>query len=212
MGTALAAFVLAVTFGALARSQGWGVLAPIVCSLIVFSASAQFTLATALAGGAGISTAVAAAALISGRFIPMGVAVAGDLRGGRVRRALEGQAVVDSSWAAAHRGGGRFDRYKLFGATIVQWPAWVGGTVLGVVLAPPESLVETLGLDVVFPGFFLLLLLDELRGSRSARAAAGLGAVAAAGLAFLAPTGLALLGASTAALLGLRATGKGTGS
>jgi predicted branched-subunit amino acid permease len=211
-GLALATFVLATTFGALARSQGWGVLATIVCSLIVFSGSAQFALVTALAGGGGIATAVAAAALINGRFIPMGVAVAGDLRGGRVRRALEGQAVVDGSWAAAHLGGGRFDRYKLFGATIVQWPAWVGGTVLGAVLAPPESLIETLGLDVVFPGFFLLLLLDELRGSRTARAAAGLGALTAAGLAFLVPAGLALLGASAAALLGLRATGKDTGS
>lgn len=100
-GMALAAFLLAVTFGALARSQGWGVLAPIVCSVIVFSGSAQFALATALAGGAGIPTAVVAVALINGRFIPMGVAVAGDLHSGRVRKALEGQAVVDGSWAAA---------------------------------------------------------------------------------------------------------------
>lgn len=121
-GLALASFVLAVTFGAMARSEGWGVVAPIVCSLMVFSASAQFALATALTGGGGISAAVAAAALINGRFIPMGVAVAGDLRGSRVRKELEGQAVVDGSWAAAHLGGGRFDRYKLFGATVVQWP------------------------------------------------------------------------------------------
>ncbi|MGH3928659.1 MAG: AzlC family ABC transporter permease [Pseudonocardiaceae bacterium] len=211
-GLALATIVLAITFGALARSQGWGVLAPIVCSLIVFSGSAQFALATALAGGAGISTAVTAAALINGRFIPMGIAVAGDLRGGRIRKALEGQAVVDGSWAAAHLGGGRFDRYKLFGATIMQWPAWVAGTALGVVLAPSESLVETLGLDVVFPGFFLLLLLDELRRSRAARVAASLGTLITAGLAFLVPPGLALLGASTAALLGLRATGEDTES
>ncbi|MDQ1034183.1 4-azaleucine resistance transporter AzlC [Streptomyces sp. V3I8] len=203
-GLAVAGFVLAVTFGAFARSEGWGILAPIVCSLVVFSGSAQFALATALAGGGGMATAVAAAALINGRFVPMGVAVAKDLRGGRIRRALEGQAVVDGSWVAAHLGGGRFDRYKLFGATAVQWPAWVAGTVLGVVAAPPESLVRTLGLDVVFPAFFLLLLLDELRGSRAARAAAALGACVAAVLVFRAPAGLALLGASAAALVGIR--------
>ncbi|MEU9187535.1 AzlC family ABC transporter permease [Streptomyces sp. NPDC048484] len=204
VGLAAAGFVLAVTFGAFARSEGWGILPPIVCSLIVFSGSAQFALATALAGGGGVPTAIVAAALINGRFIPMGVAVAGDLRGGRLRRALEGQAVVDGSWVAAHLGGGRFDRYKLFGATAVQWPAWVAGTALGVVVAPPESLVETLGLDVVFPAFFLLLLLDELRGSRAARVAAALGACVAAALVFWVPAGLALLGASAAALLGLR--------
>lgn len=48
-GMALAGFVLAVTFGALARSQEWGVLAAIVCSVIVFSGTAQFALVTALA-------------------------------------------------------------------------------------------------------------------------------------------------------------------
>ncbi|UPZ27149.1 AzlC family ABC transporter permease [Streptomyces sp. LRE541] len=203
-GLAAAAFVLAVTFGAFARSEGWGILAPVVCSLVVFSGSAQFALATALAGGGGVPTAIAAAALINGRFVPMGVAVARDLRGGRFRRALEGQAVVDGSWVAAHLGGGRFDRYKLFGATAVQWPAWVAGTALGVVVAPPESLVESLGLDVVFPAFFLLLLMDELRGSRAARTAAALGACLAAALVIWVPAGLALLGASAAALLGLR--------
>lgn len=214
VGLAVAGFVLAVTFGAFARAEGWGILAPIVCSLVVFSGSAQFALATALAGGGG----VLAAALINGRFIPMGVAVAKDLRGGRLRKALEGQAVVDGSWVAAHLGGGRFDRYKLFGATAVQWPAWVAGTALGVLVAPPESLVESLGLDLVFPAFFLLLLLDELRGSRTARTAAALGACVAGVLVFWVPAGLALLGAGAAALLGLRnglvprATGEGDGS
>ena len=60
----MAAFVLAVTFGALARAQGWGVLAPVVCSVVVFSGSAQFALLTALGGGGGVAPAVAAAALI----------------------------------------------------------------------------------------------------------------------------------------------------
>lgn len=204
IGLAVASFVLAVTFGAVARAAGWGVVAPIVCSLVVFSGSAQFALVTALTGGGGIAAAVAAAGLINGRFIPMGIAVAGDLRGGRLRRAIEGQAVVDGSWVAAHRGDGRFDRGLLFGATAAQWPAWVGGTVLGVLLAPPEGLMHTFGLDVVFPAFFLALLVDELRSSRRARTAAGLGALVAGGLVLLLPAGLALLGSSTAALLGLR--------
>jgi 4-azaleucine resistance transporter AzlC len=203
LGLALASFVLAVTFGALARSAGWGVVAPIVCSLVVFSGSAQFALVTAMSGGGGVAAAVAAAGLINGRFVPMGIAVSGDLRGGRLRRAFEGQAVVDGSWVAAHRGGGRFDRQLLFGATAVQWPAWVAGTALGVVLAPPDGLVRTLGLDVVFPAFFLVLLLDELRSGSRARAAAGLGATVAGGLVLLLPPGLALLGSSAAALLGL---------
>jgi|SoiMethySBSTD1v2_1073268.scaffolds.fasta_scaffold02736_18 branched chain amino acid efflux pump len=203
IGLAAASFVLAVTFGATARTEGWGVLAPVVCSVLVFSGSAQFALATALAGGGGVAPAVASAALINGRFLPMGMAVTASLKGSRWRRALEAQSVVDASWVAAHLGGGRFDRERLIGATIVQWPAWVAGTAVGVLLAPPPDLVERLGLDVVFPAFFLLLLLGEVRASRRAVAAAGIGAVTSAGLLWVVPTGIALLGATVGALIGL---------
>ena len=48
------------------------------------------------------------------------------------RRAAEGQAVVDASWAMANQGDGRFDRDLLVGATLPQYPAWVLGTALGV--------------------------------------------------------------------------------
>jgi predicted branched-subunit amino acid permease len=207
MGLAFPTFLLAVTFGATARELGWGTVAPIVASAVVFSGSAQFALLTALAGGGGLPAAVASAALINARFAPMGVAVASSLKGNRLRRAVEGQTVVDGSFVAAHRGGGVFDRERMIGATAVQFVAWVGGTVVGVLLAPPRELTQALGLDVVFPGFFFLLLLDEIRHSRRAAAAAGLGGAIAAGLVFVLPAGLALLGSSLAALIGLRGTG-----
>jgi predicted branched-subunit amino acid permease len=159
---------------------------------------------TALAGGGGLVTAVASAALINARFAPMGVAVAPSLRGNRLRRAAEGQTLVDGSFVAAHLGGGRFDRERLMGATAPQFLAWVAGTVVGVAVAPPESLIQALGLDVVFPGFFLILLLDEIRTSRRAAVAAGLGAAIAGGLVAVVPVGIALLGSALGALVGLR--------
>ncbi|KHD75593.1 AzlC family ABC transporter permease [Actinoplanes utahensis] len=206
VGLATAGFVLAVTFGASAREQGWSALAAIVASVLIFSGSAQFALMTALASGGAAGPAVAAALLINGRFLPMGLAVGPSLSGGRFRRALQGQAVVDGSWVAAHLGGGRFDRWRMFGATIVQWPAWVAGTVVGVFGAPSPELVETLGLDVVFPAFFLALLLDELREGRLPLIAAALGAAVAAGLLWWVPAGIALVGATAGALVGLRST------
>ena len=204
LGLAFPTFLLALTFGASARELGWGALAPVVASIVVFSGSAQFALLTALAGGGGLATGVASTALINARFVPMGLAVAPSLHGGRLRRAIEGQTVVDGSFVAAHVGGGRFDRERMMGATAVQFVAWVSGTVVGVLLAPPAELTEALGLDVVFPGFFLLLLLDEVRHSRIALAAAGLGGAIAGGLVLVVPAGLALLGSAVAALLGLR--------
>ncbi|MFI0975976.1 AzlC family ABC transporter permease [Streptomyces sp. NPDC021093] len=202
-GLAAASFLLAISFGALTQAQGWGSYAPVLCSLVVFSGSAQFALVAALGTGGGIGTAVTAAALINSRFLPMGMAVAGDLRGGRLRRALEGQAVVDGSWAAAHLGGGRFDRYVLFGASAIQWPAWVAGTALGVAVAPDPQLLHTLGLDVLTPALFVTLLFDELRRERANRLPALLGAALAAALIAVLPTGPALIGAAAAALVAL---------
>jgi 4-azaleucine resistance transporter AzlC len=203
-GLAASTFVLGVTFGALARAHGWGFGAPAVASLAIFSGSAQFALLTTLAGGGAAWTAVASAALINLRFFPMALSAAPALRGGRIRRAIEAQAVVDGSWVLAHQGEGRFSRGVLFGSALAQWPAWVTGTIIGVVLAPSTRLLDATGLDVVFPAFFALLLFDEMRRSRSARTAAAAGAVITAVLLLALPAGPALLGGAAAALLGLR--------
>jgi predicted branched-subunit amino acid permease len=202
---ALVAGVVAISFGVLARSLGWGVLAPIVFSVITFSASAQFTVAAVLGAGGGVFAAIAAAVLLNARFLPMGVAVAPFLKGGPLRRALEGQAIVDTSWALASRGGGRFDREFMIGATVPQYVAWTLGTVVGQHADDVVGDVERLGLDVIFPAFFLALLVVELRSAgKRAIATAAIAAALAAALVPFAPPGLPVLAACVAALLGLR--------
>ncbi|MFF0465740.1 AzlC family ABC transporter permease [Streptomyces mexicanus] len=201
LGTA--SFLLAVSFGAITQSQGWAAAGAVLCSMAVFSASAQFALVSTLGAGGGVASAVVAAALVNARFLPMGVAASGSLRGGRLRRAAEAQAVVDGSWAAAHLGGGRFDRRVLFAASAVQWGLWVTGTALGVVLAPSPHLLTSVGLDVVAPAMFLFLLLDAPGAGHLYWTTALLGAVIAAGLSFLLPAGPALIGAACASLLAL---------
>ena len=103
----LATAVLGVSFGVLACSLDWGVVAPIVFSVITVSGSAQFAATAVLGAGGGVVPAVVAAWLLIARFLPMGIAVAPYLKGGPLRRALEGQAIVDASWALASRGGWR---------------------------------------------------------------------------------------------------------
>jgi 4-azaleucine resistance transporter AzlC len=204
---ALATFVLGISFGVLARSLGWGTLAPIVFSVIAFSGSAQFAVASVLGSGGGALPAIAAAVFLNARFGPMGVAVAPFLKGGPLRRAMEGQAVVDASWALASRGEGRFDRAFMIGATLPQVTAWIGGTIVGVLGGDLIGDPERLGLDVIFPAFFLTLLAEELRSaSRSARAVivALIAAVLALALVPFAPPGVPVIAASAAALLGLR--------
>ncbi len=133
----------------------------------------------------------------------MGVALAPSLSGGVLRRSLVAQAMIDFSWAAASRGGGRFDPAFMVGATLPSYPCWVGGTLLGVLAGDLIGDPANLGLDALFPAFFLALLVEgELRPGLPA-IAAGLGAVIALVLIPFTPAGVPIIAASAAALVGL---------
>jgi predicted branched-subunit amino acid permease len=195
-----AAVLLGLSFGVVARPV-MGAEAAIVMSAFVFAGAAQFGSTAVLAAGGGAAAAIVAGVLLNARFLAMGVAYAPSLSGGRLRRAAEGQAVVDASWALANRGGGRFDRNLLLGATIAQYPAWQLGTVLGVLFGNAIGDPRDLGLNAIFPAFFLALLVDEARTPRARAVAAG-GAAIALALVPVAPPGLPIVAACLAAIVG----------
>ncbi len=203
---ALVTGVVGVSFGVLAGSLGWGALVAIASSVVICSASAQFAVAAVLGSGGGPFAAIVAAILLNARFGPMGLAVGPYLKGGPLRRALEGQTVLDTSWAMANQGGGRFDREFMIGATAPQVVAWIGGTAIGVFGGDFVGDPERFGLDAIFPAFFLVLLVAELRGGRSAVTVALLAASLALLLVPVVPPGVPVIAACAAALLGLRRT------
>ena len=139
---------------------------------------------------------------MNSRFLPMGAALGPSLPGGPAKRAAQGQAVVDASWALAGRGDGSFDRWLLFGATATQYVTWQLGTIAGALGGDLLGDPDKLGLDAIYPAFFLGLLLAEAR-TRRAVAVAALGAGIALALVPFAPAGVPILAASVAALVGL---------
>ena len=193
---------MALSFGVLARESGLSAVGAIVMSAVVFAGSAQFAAVAIVGAGGGIGAALGAAALMNSRFLPMGVALAPSLPGGALKRAAQGQTVVDASWAMANLGDGRFDRHFLFGATAAQYVTWTLGTAAGALGGSIIGDPKALGLDAIFPAFFLALLLAELRDARSRGVALG-GALIALALVPVAPPGVPVLVASAAALVGL---------
>ena len=199
---ALAAAVIGMSFGILARDAGMGVVAPIVMSLTTFAGSAQMAAVTVMGDGGAVAAAVAAAILLNLRYVAIGVSVAPSLRGRRVRRLAESQLATDESWAIS-QDRGRVDRERLIGAGLVLLVAWTSGTVAGVfggsVLGDPA----TYGFDAMFPALFLALLVGQL-GDGRARTAALAGALIALALTPVAPPGVPIVAAAAAALVALR--------
>ena len=202
---ALAGFLLSMSFGVLARNAGFSEVQAIVASIIIYAGSAQFAMLSIIASGGGLAPAVAAAALVNSRFLPMGIALAPSLPGGPAKRAAQGQPVVDASWVLAGRPDGTFDRAMLFWSSAIQYVTWQTGTIVGAfgddLLGDPEKL----GLDAIFPAFFLALLIAELKEGRGRLTALAGGLIAFVLIPFT-PVGVPVLAASAAAFLGLRRT------
>jgi branched chain amino acid efflux pump len=207
MPFAIAGSLLALSFGVVAQGAGFSAGAAIAMSAIVFAGSAQFTAIAIIAQGGTVGAAVLAAALVNSRFLPMGVAIGPSLPGGPIRRAIQGQVIVDASWAIAARGDGTFDRWLLFGSSAVQYIGWVGGTIVGALAGNVLGDPDKIGLDAIYPAFFLALLIEELDDGRS-RLVALLGGLIALALVPVAPAGVPVLAASVAALVGLHSSAR----
>jgi predicted branched-subunit amino acid permease len=188
---AMASFLLGLSFGVLARPA------------LVFAGSAQFAALAVLSAGGGALPAIIAGSLLNLRFIPMGIAIAASLDHRAVARAMRGQALVDASWALANRGDGSFDIPLLLGSTLAQYPAWVLGTIAGVLAGGVITDPGALGLDAIFPAFFLALLAIELQ-RLGARLVCALAVVITFALIPVAPPGVPIIAAALAALAGLR--------
>lgn len=200
---AVAVGLFGVSFGVLSvTTGGLGALPAVVMSAATYAGSAQFAAVSVLASGGQTAAAIAAALLLNGRYLPIGVSVASSLSGGPLWRFLKGQLVIDESWAIAARPDGTFDAGRLLGAGILLWCAWVGGTIIGVVGGEALGDPAALGLDAAFPALFLALLVGQLR-SRRAVTAALLGAGIALALVPFSAPGVPIIAAAGAALIGL---------
>jgi predicted branched-subunit amino acid permease len=200
---ALPTAALGVTFGVLAAPVV-GTVPAVVMSVVVWSGAAQFGALTVLTGGGGAALAASTGLLANARFLPMGFALAPSLMGSPLRRVLTGTLMVDASFALAHRGGGRFDPQVVVWSAPLQYLGWVAGTLAGALGASTLVDPEKLGFDVLFPVFYLGLLVPELRGPRRHLAVAALAAVVALVLVPLTPEGVPVLAAAATAVVGLR--------
>ena len=191
-----------LSFGVLAEAAGVGAVAAVVMSATTFAGAAQFAAVSVVDVGGTVAAAVTAAIFLNARYVAISLTVASIFPGGRLRRLVESQAIVDESWALAGRRG-RFEWPILVGSGLVFYVLWVGSTALGTVVGGVLEDPNTLGLDAAFAALFLALAVPYLR-DRKGRQAAALAVAITLVLIPVAPSGVPLIAASAACLLGLR--------
>jgi 4-azaleucine resistance transporter AzlC len=191
-----------LSFGVLADAAGMSAVAATAMSATTFAGSAQFAAASVLDAGGTVVAAIVSAVFLNARYVAMSVTVATIVPGGRLRRFVGSQLIVDESWALSGRSG-RFEWPVLAGAGLFLYVLWVLSTALGTVAGGALDDPSVLGLDAAFAILFLGLAMPYLR-RREALLAAALGAGITLALIPVAPVGVPIVAAASACLLGLR--------
>lgn len=191
-----------LSFGVLADAAGMSAVAATAMSATTFAGSAQFAAASVLDAGGTVVAAIVSAVFLNARYVAMSVTVASIVPGGRLRRFVGSQLIVDESWALSGRSG-RFEWPVLAGAGLFLYVLWVLSTALGTLAGGALDDPSVLGLDTAFAVLFLGLAMPYLRGREPLQAAA-LGAGITLALTPLAPVGVPIVAAASACLLGLR--------
>ena len=160
-----------------ARSAGLSMPETVGMSLLVFAGSAQFAATALFAGGAGSLAILLTTLVMNLRHILMSASLAPGLRHlPLLQRAGLAFVVVDESYAMSvsrvlSASGPAF----LLGSGLSMYLFWQLGTVGGAVLSAAIVDPGRLGLDLVFPLSFFVLLIPYL-GSRAAWGAAAVAA------------------------------------
>lgn len=198
---AIAVGLFGASFGVLAVAAGLPAWGAILMSLLVFAGSAQFAAVGVVAAGGGVVAAVLAGALLNMRYLATGIAVARSFPGGRLKRTLLAQLVVDESYALGVSAGepGHPDGRTMVAAGALLYLLWIVGTAVGTLLGPVLGDPHRLGVDAAFPALFTALLWPMLKGHGGIRCALA-GAAVALLLAPFTPAGVPLAGAALAGI------------
>ncbi|MFI0189392.1 AzlC family ABC transporter permease [Streptomyces sp. NPDC017082] len=186
--------VVGVSFGAVAVAGGLPVWVPVVMSLLVYAASAQFSAVGVLLAGGGPAAAVATGLLLNTRTAAFSLAVAESLGPGRARRFLGAHLVTDETAAFALAQPDPVRRRRAFWISgLGLFAVWNLGVLAGALAGGALGDTARYGLDTAFPAVLAALVLPALRADPALRRCALPGAALALALTPVVPAGVPVL-------------------
>jgi 4-azaleucine resistance transporter AzlC len=193
--------VFGMAFGAVAAQKGLTGVEATLMSALMFAGASQFVAIEIWAehmSWAGIVTLVLITATVNMRFVLMSAAMRPWLGGLPPWQTYPALAVMtDPGWLIAlryHSEGGA-NAAAFFASGFVLWLVWIASTTVGHYLGTLVSDPKTLGLDLVLPAFFIVMLVPLWSGARRAISWAVGGAVALLASALMAGWWFIILGA-----------------
>lgn len=200
LGMGLATGAYGLSFGALSVAGGLSVAQTCALSLLMFTGASQFALVGVLAGGGGPVAAAATALLLGSRNGLYGLHLSRLLGVRGWRRPLGAHLVIDESAGMAVRQTERAAAGPAFWVTgAAVFVCWNAATLAGALGARAMADPTALGLDVVAPAAFLMLLAPRMRSVQAWLVAGAAGTVALVSTPFV-PAGVPVLLATVPAL------------
>ncbi|MGH8641382.1 MAG: AzlC family ABC transporter permease [Burkholderiales bacterium] len=193
--------IFGMAFGAVAAQKGLTGVEATLMSALMFAGASQFVAIELWAdhmSWAGIVTLVLITATVNMRFVLMSAAMRPWLGGLPPWQTYPALAVMtDPGWLIAlrYRSEGGANAAAFFASGFVLWLVWIASTTVGYYLGTLVSDPKTLGLDLVLPAFFIVMLVPLWSGARRAVSWAVGGAVALLASALMAGWWFIILGA-----------------
>lgn len=191
-------FPIALSFGLMAGHHSLGIADALAVSGLVYAGAAQFALVGLVGAGGAPLVVGLTVGLINLRHLFYGPALLSRLGPGRPPNAVLALGMTDEVFAVATSHlDRRPDRGWLLGLQGGAYGAWLAGTLVGAAL--PRAATSHPAIDgalgFLLPALFLALLLDLLKGNRSAWPVPVAAAAIALGVSALLPGHAALLAA-----------------
>ena len=175
----LGAIPFGLTYGVLAQQAGFGAIETQLSSMLIYAGAAQMAMISLFDDGAAFVTIALTTLVLNLRHVLYGLSLSRELGDGpfRPRRPLLAAVLVDESYGIAVADGQRGDHGRradayLFGASLSLYTPFTLSTLTGISLGGVLPDADKLGLELVFPLSFVVLLLPLVRNRRAVLVAA----------------------------------------
>lgn len=161
------ALPVGIVYAVLSLDAGYSWLQTQLMSLLVYSGAAQLTMVTLREEGAGGLAIIFMAVVLGLRHVLYSMTIRPHLRPGEQPPAsLLAMFVTDEAYGLATRAWvtGRGSAAYLAGIGVTMYCGWNGGAALGLAFGSLLPDLDRLGVELIFPLLFVVLLLPLLRG------------------------------------------------